>query len=245
MKVIQKIIPGETCLQLFLIAASPLQGMLDRPGITHEFCNSQALQILRNDGFTRYAGYLQQFRRELNLGVYWADKGWKNIHHYYEPKSGRGLWHFAGAIEQFAAYYRLAFHTLRRGDQGKAAFLIGTAAHLVQDLCVPHHARGKLFDGHKQYESWAETRYADYAVSSQGVYGEGRPAFSLLEANAAIAADFLDAVKQEGDEPGYRRATAVLLPLAQRTTAGLLWRFAAEAAKTGAMPTDKKRLDVA
>jgi len=51
------------------------------------------------------------------------------------------------------------------------------------------------------------------------------------------AADLLDAVKLERDEAGYRRATAVLLPLAQRTTAGLLWRFAAEAAKTGAATT--------
>ncbi len=238
MKALQKVIPGETCLHLFLVAVSPLQGMLDRPGITHEFCNTQALQILRNDGFTRYTEYLQQFKREINLGVYWADKGWKNIHHYYEPRSGRGLWHFAGAIDQFAAYYRLALHTLRRGDHSKAAFLIGAAAHLVQDLCVPHHARGKLFDGHKQYESWAEANCADYAVSLQGLYGQGRPAFSLLEANAAIAADFLDAVKLEGDEAGYRRATSVLLPLAQRTTAGLLWRFAEEAAKAGANMTE-------
>jgi phospholipase C len=241
----QKVIPGETCLHLFLAAVSPLQGVLDRPGVTHEFCNQQALEILRADGFTRYADFLQQFRQELNRGVYWADKGWKNIHHYYVPGSGRGLWQFAGAIDQFAAYYRLALHTLRRGDLSKAAFLVGAAAHLVQDLCVPHHARAKMFDGHKQYESWAAEQCADYAVASQGVYSEGRPAYCLLEANAAAAADFLDAVNHEGDEAGYRRATAVLLPLAQRTTAGLLWRFADEAAKAGAMAADKQRLAVA
>lgn len=236
MKTMQKFVPGEACLHLFLAAVSPLQGMLDRPGVTHEFCNLQALQILRSDGYSRYADFLGRYQRELTLGVYWADKGWKNIHHYYEPTSGRGLWNFAGAIDQFAVYYRLALRTLRQGDKSRAAFLIGAAAHLVQDLCVPHHARAKMFDGHKQYESWAATNCADYAVAARGVYGEGKAAFGLLEANAAVAADFLGDVCREGDEAGYRRATAVLLPLAQRTTAGLLWRFAA-AAEAGAVMT--------
>jgi Zinc dependent phospholipase C. len=228
-----KAIPVEACLHLFLTAVSPLQGMLDRPGITHEFCNRQALQILRNDGFTRYADFLQQYQQELNRGVYWADEGWKNIHHYYEPCSGRGLWHFAGALDNFAAYYRMALYALRQGDQSRAAFFIGAAAHLVQDVCVPHHARAKLLDGHKHYEVWAANRYADYAVAAQGVYGEGREPGWLLTVNAGAAADFLDLVTGEAGEPGYHRATTVLLPMAQRATAGLLARFAAEAAKLG------------
>jgi phospholipase C len=233
MKQLRNIATGEACLRLFLTAVSPLQGMLDRPGVTHEFCNRQALQILRNDGFTLYADFLRQFQQELNLGVYWADKGWKNIHHYYEPGSGRGLWHFATALDQFEAYYRLALAALRQADPRKAVFWVGAAAHMTQDLCVPHHARAKLLDGHKQYEIWAEKRCGRYAVNGQGVYGEGRAACALLVANAVVAADFLEMVVQENDESSYHQATAVLLPLAQRTTAGLLRHFAEEAAKAG------------
>ncbi len=233
MKHAPEIIFGEACLHIFLTAVSPLQGMLDRPGVTHEFCNRQALQILRSDGFTSYADFLQQFQRELNLGVYWADKGWKNIHHYFEPGSGKGLWHFANALDQFEAYYRLALTALRQTDPRKAVFWIGAAAHLVQDLCVPHHARAKMLDGHKQYETWAEKCCSRYAVNAQGVYGEGRAACSLLVANAVVAADFFDMVVRENDETSYHKATAVLLPLAQRTTAGLLRHFAGEAATAG------------
>lgn len=224
---------SEICLHLLLTAISPLQGMLDRPGITHEFCNRQALHILRSDGFARYADFLQLFRQEIDCGVYWADQGWKNVHHYFEPTSGKGLWHFASARHEFAVYYRMAVFSLRRADLRRAAFLLGAAAHLVQDMCVPHHARAKMLDGHKQYETWVEKRFNRYAVNSRGVYGEGRAACSLLVANAVVAADFFDSVRREDDEASYHRTTEILLPLAQRTTAGLLWHFANEAVKAG------------
>ncbi|MDT8902153.1 zinc dependent phospholipase C family protein [Anaeroselena agilis] len=233
MKTTGKATASEVCLRLLLAAVSPLQGMLDRPGITHGFCNRQALQILRGDGFTRYAEFLQLFGQELDCGVYWADQGWKNIHHYFEPTSGKGLWHFANARQQFAAYYRTALLSLRRADPRRAAFLLGAAAHLVQDLCVPHHARAKMLDGHKQYETWVEKRFDRYAVNTRGVYGEDHPACSLLVANAVIAADFFDSVKREEDETAYHKTTEILLPLAQRTTAGLMWHFANEAVKAG------------
>lgn len=224
---------SEVCLSLLLTAVSPLQGMLDRPGITHEFCNRQGLRILRSDGFTRYADFLELFGKELDCGVYWADQGWKNVHHYFDPMTGKGLWHFASARQQFAVYYRMALFSLRRMELGRAVFLLGAAAHLVQDMCVPHHARAKMLDGHKQYEAWVEKRFCGYAVENGGIYGEGRAACSLLYANATVAADYFDAVKLAEDGASYHKATEILLPLAQRTTTGLLWHFANEAVKCG------------
>jgi hypothetical protein len=85
-----KVKPVEVCLNLALAAISPLQAFIDQPGITHEFCNQQALQILRNDGLTRQADFFSRHLKELNLGVYWADKGWRNANHYFEPLTGRG-----------------------------------------------------------------------------------------------------------------------------------------------------------
>jgi phospholipase C len=66
------------------------------------------LEILRSDGFDRYADFLQGYSRELNLGVVWADKGWKNAHHYFNPVTGRGLWNFADAMSVFELYYQTA-----------------------------------------------------------------------------------------------------------------------------------------
>ena len=228
--------PAEVCLNLVLTAISPLQTLIDQPGITHEFCNHQALHILRNDGFIQYADFFSQFEAELTLGVYWADKGWKNAHHYFEPCSGSGLWKFANAIENFNVYYHMASSAAARHDFKQAVFFLGAAAHLLQDLCVPHHARAKLFCGHQQYERWVQQCFAHYAVVSHGTYHESRPTPSLLLSNAHTAADFLDWVKNEGDETRFAEATDILLPLAQRTTAGLFWQFANKLFKVGQNP---------
>lgn len=236
MKPLQKTNPADICLNLVLTAISPLQAFIDQPGVTHEFCNRQAILILQNDGFTQYADFFLQHAKELNLGVYWADKGWKNVHHYFDPCSGRGLWTSAGAIESFKIYYRMATAAAKQADLNKAAFFLGAAAHLVQDLCVPHHARARLFCGHQHYENWVQRHFAKYAVNVRGTYNEGRPPYSLLLNNAHTAADFLDWVTNEGDEANFRKVTEHLLALAQRSTAGLFRQFACEVLKIEEKP---------
>ena len=131
--------------KLVLTAISPLQRLFDPPGITHEFYNHQALTILQNDGFELDAQFLTTYITELNAGVYWADKGWRNVSHYFEPLSGKGLWQFATAIETFHSYYQQGINSMSRKNYPHAVFLLGAAAHLMQDLCVPHHTRSKLF----------------------------------------------------------------------------------------------------
>ncbi|VBB06390.1 phospholipase c/d [Lucifera butyrica] len=214
-------------LQLLLATTSPLQCLLDRPGIAHEFCNRQAITILRQDGFEKDAALLEQFLPELNNGVYWADTGWKNVNHYFEPGAGKGLWKFANAAEDFRFYYFLALKNARRGLPHKAAFFLGAAAHLVQDLCVPHHASGQLFQGHQEYEAWAGKHFPDYAVKSQGIYLMRQPENFLIN-NAVIAHDFISWVNQGSSS--YHAATLLLLPRAQRSTAGLFRHFLAAVA---------------
>ena len=221
-----KMSAAETGLNLLLITVSPLQSLIDRPGLTHQFCNRQALHILRNDGFTHHADFFANYLTELNFGVLWADKDWKNIHHYFEPYSGKGLWQFANAIDNFNLYYEMASSTADRRDFKKAAFFLGAAAHLGQDLCVPHHARAKLFCGHSQYESWVQQHYAEYAVVSGGIYLEDQPPSFLLLYNANLAADFLPWLTPKNGETYFASTTAALLTIAQRTTAGLFWQFA-------------------
>ncbi|MBC7884005.1 MAG: zinc dependent phospholipase C family protein, partial [Saprospiraceae bacterium] len=145
--------------KLVLTAISPFQKLFDPPGITHEFCNHQAITILRNDGFEIYAQFLTTYKAELNAGVYWADKGWRNVSHYFEPASGKGLWQFATAIETFHSFYQQGIHNIYRRNYRQAVFLLGATAHLMQDLCVPHHARAQIFSGHKEYESWVQQCY--------------------------------------------------------------------------------------
>jgi phospholipase C len=220
--IINKSILGMT--RLVLTTTGPLQKLIDHPGATHEFCNTQALKILQHDGFSRCATFFLQYAKELNSGVYWADQGWKNVSHFFKPASTKGLWRFPGATEEFEQHLSQAMKTMRQGNLRKAVFFLGAAAHLAQDLCVPHHALGKMFAGHQQYETWVQQHYDQYAVNSHGIYWEGEPV-AILPANAAVSADLFKWVETDTSERWYHKATEILLPLAQCTTAGLLQWF--------------------
>lgn len=211
--------------KIVLTAISPFQKLFDPPGITHEFCNQQAITILHHDGFDLYAQFLTLYMAELNAGVYWADKGWRNVSHYFEPSSGKGLWRFATAMETFHSYYQQGIKNIHQANYGPAVFFLGAAAHLAQDLCVPHHARAKVFSGHKEYESWVQQNYMNYAVEANGIYDEGSNLSTQLINNAVVAADLFDWVNLDKNAVNYHDTTAVLLPLAQRSTAGLFLKF--------------------
>ena len=64
-----------------------------------------------------------------------------------------------------------------------------------------------------------------YAVASGGLYQEGQAAQIILRQNALIASDYLGLVETDAGELSYHKATQLLLPLAQRTTAGLFKQF--------------------
>lgn len=212
-------------VKILLATVSPLQPLLDRPGLTHEFCNLQALTILAADSLQTEADFIAQYTGELNKGVYWADQGWKNIGHYWVPSSGKGLWEFNSALMNFKYYYLSSLRLARHGNYAKSVFFLGAAAHLVQDMCVPHHARCKLFAGHQEYETWAQRHYRTYAVSAHGIYPTDKNAEDLLCSNASTAADLLSWVDQKDTPSYYHVATDLMLPMAQRSTAGLFWHY--------------------
>lgn len=214
-----------TGLKLLASTTGPLQGLWDRPGVTHELCNRQALVILRKDGFRHCAEIFEQYLGSMNEGVYWADEGCKNVTHYLDLKADKGLWHFPSAIGEFRRYFSEALLQARRRAWADAAFFLGAAAHLVQDLCVPHHASGKVFFGHKKYETWVERERGNYIVDRGGLYVEGHPTHQLLLINARLAAGFLDQVGNRATVNSYHLATEILLPQAQRATAGLFYQF--------------------
>lgn len=215
--------------KLVLAAISPLQKIFDPPGITHKFCNQQGISILQNDGFVLYAQFLTRYMAALDAGVYWADTGWKNVSHYFEPVSGKGLWQFTTGLEVFQHYYQQGQLNMEGKNYHQAVFFLGAAAHLLQDLCVPHHARGKVFCGHKEYESWVQHGYTNYAVNCQGIYLGGEQISTQLLANAIVAADLFPWVDGSHGRTHYHEATEILLPQAQRSTAGLFLNFCREA----------------
>ncbi|HIU64197.1 MAG TPA: zinc dependent phospholipase C family protein, partial [Candidatus Avacidaminococcus intestinavium] len=205
-----------------LTLAAPFQKFIDKPGYTHEFCNSQALIILANDGYAEYAAFYNKYLSELNKGVYWADSDWKNINHYFNPATGKGLWHCTNAVETMQGYYHQALQLLYQHEIKKSIFFLGAALHLLQDLCEPHHARGKLLSGHKGFEQWAQLNCAKFKINSGVLCNNTSSLAAFAIKNSKVGADFLSWVSNGEDQSKYEVVAKELLPLAQRSTAGLL-----------------------
>lgn len=198
--------------------------------ITHQYCNDQALAILQNNGYIQEAILLGAYYQQLQNGVIWADLNWKNIHHFLHPHTRHGFWHFSNAACDYLEFFTLAIKCARQGYVEDAIFYLGAAAHLVQDMCVPHHAKCQLFDGHKKYEQWVEKNLHNFS------YGQGEEIhvanpIGILVKNAATALDLYSYVSAEAQIDQYKKATDILLPLANQSTANLFCYFFARIKK--------------
>ncbi|HBC92845.1 MAG TPA: phospholipase [Pelotomaculum sp.] len=191
---------------------------------THVFHNEQGRKILLNDGFKKEAQLFNMFSRQLDGGVIWVDKGLKSVYHYYDPDSGTGMWLLPSAAEKCSVFFRRSHAMWRSKKHNLAMFLLGAALHLVQDLCVPHHAACKVFDGHQEFEGWVEIRKDNYKVESGGIYAISDKTEEWVADNARLSKKYFPLLA--GHSPEYsHHAAKILLPRAQQTTAGFLKYF--------------------
>lgn len=210
-------------VKYFTASSPPAQGGREFGG-THAFINEQGREILFNDGYRKAANFYKMFASQLDAGVLWIDRGLKSACHHYDPDTGSGMWFWPTAAEKCSDFFSKAQNLWRSKKHARAMFFLGAATHLVQDLCVPHHAVCRLFGGHVNYEGWAEKRKLDYKVDRGGIYDiSGNPEDWIVD-NARLAKEHLFLVDNNSTED-YHRATKALLPRAQFTTAGFLLLF--------------------
>ncbi|RJQ26217.1 MAG: phospholipase [Peptococcaceae bacterium] len=202
-----------------------LQSHFSGKGRAHIFCNRQAVSILRYDGYNDSSKLLTQYIDIINQGTFWADHGWKNLAHYFNPVTDLGLGPWPNACTECANYFKQALNSWRRGSIKKAFFYLGAAVHLVQDLCVPHHARGIAFCGHQTYEKWVNENFYNYAVNSEGIYQIAKTPNDWVLYNANVSKHFFPYISEAHSYSSYRTVTDILLPLAQQTTAGFFHFF--------------------
>lgn len=188
--------------------------------ITHLFCNESALAIMEHCGNSQEADLLRPCLADINEGAVWADGGYRNITHFFNPLTRRGLWNLPSAAASFRQFFRQALKFGQKANLAKAMFYFGAAAHLLQDICVPHHSCNYLFSGHAEYEHWVEANLAEYPL----VPGHDRPVaeenfLNLFFKNSLLSCEYIDFVTEKASEEDYRLATAILLPLAQHSTA--------------------------
>ena len=63
------------------------------------------------------------------------------------------------ALTVARGYYLKALKYFTLEDYDKSMFYFGAACHIIQDLTVPQHAKGKLFDNHRQFELYVKENY--------------------------------------------------------------------------------------
>lgn len=208
--------------KLLLAAAGPAQRLVQGPALTHFMCNRQAVKILGNDGHQEQAGIAGEFLSDLDKGVSWADQGFKNMSHFMNPGKNKGIYGWTDAVRECSLFWNKALHNWQNKNYENTFFYLGAAAHLVQDICVPHHAMGILFDGHQEYEAWVEENRHNYRVADLGVYGLGDSPGDWIRANSSFAVKHYNLVGASSGRQDYHKATQALLTRAQRVTAGFL-----------------------
>jgi len=168
----------------------PVKGYKSGSGGTHQFIFEQARTILRNDGYVSYAEFLDSVEpfsglTYLQIMIKGSDENDGLIaarEHYMDPMDHKGLLFIsyqksAGTLSQ--ERFNEAVSHWQSGQYYDAIYDLGWAAHLVQDVCVPHHAWTTFLDWHSEYEDWVKNNHALYAVSSGGMYSF--PSFTDLQ----------------------------------------------------------------
>jgi len=206
-----------------LLAGAPIQKLIDNGGETHLFLNNQSLHILRNDNKIHIVKVLEKYKHFIDIGNLWADKGWKCFAHYYDPYSGKGIIPWVSATTECRNYFQLALHNWKLEKQQKSMFYLGAAAHILQDMCVPHHAMGIAFNGHRKFESWALINRNLFSIKDGGLYTFNDIA-DVIDFNSYTSQKYYNDVSYFNIQ-GYNRAAKELLSLAQRTTAYLFDHF--------------------
>ena len=209
--------------KIILSIGTPLQKIIDRGGDTHLFLNDQALTLLENDRRLNAYQLISKYKTFIDMGNLWADKGWKCFAHYYKPQDQKGFMPWISATTEGLCYLERALSKWKEGRYDQSMFYLGAVAHIVQDVCVPHHAMGIAFNGHRRFETWAIQNKHFFRLDEGGFYNEFCSLEELIDNNATTAQSHYCDVAYYNSK--YVYAGKKMLYLAQRSTAHLFDQF--------------------
>lgn len=126
----------------------------------HIFIQGCAMDILKGRGYEDEYELFNKYILDINKGLVWADQDFKSYHHFYNPKIQKGKYGYEeNAMTVARNYYEKAIQYFEAEDYSKSMFFFGASCHLIQDLTIPQHAKGRLFDNHRQFEVYIKSNY--------------------------------------------------------------------------------------
>ena len=204
--------------------ANPIKKTVKRTECKVHICiNYYATATIFNENRLRQYNIFNTYVDNINEGAIWADQDFRSSNHFYNPYKKRGLFGRKSAMDLAVEYYSNAVN-FWAVSRDKAMFFLGAAAHIIQDMTVPQHANIKLLDSHHQYEAFVKRKYMHFKSYNEDLEPYFLDSISdYVRFNSRIALKVYNKFKSiQEDEYRFSRTSKCTIPLAIRTTAGLM-----------------------
>lgn len=209
----------------FKIVAPIKRNIIKTDCEVHIFIQENALNILKANGYEEEYEFFKMYMPQVNKGLVWADQDFKCYHHFYNPKLQKGKFGYDdNALTVAKSYYNRSIKYLSIGNYERAMFYFGAACHIVQDLTIPQHAKGKLLDNHRQFEVYVKSNYKKvkrFKTEDKPILLDSIDSYIEHNANLALGLDYMYRGITNLTTKFYLTAIKAIT-VSQRTTAGCM-----------------------
>ncbi|WP_042276837.1 zinc dependent phospholipase C family protein [[Clostridium] dakarense] len=194
----------------------------------HIYIQQNALQILKNEGYINEYEFFKQYLPQINKGLVWADQDFKSYHHFYNPRQKRGKFGYEeNALTVSRSYYNKALKYFAIKNYERSMFYFGAACHIIQDLTIPQHAKGRLLDNHRQFEVYVKSNHQQikrFRATSGSIILNTIEEYVDYNANNALRVDHMYRNMESLSTRFYLTAVNSVT-LSQKTSAGCMLMF--------------------
>ncbi|CEI73961.1 MULTISPECIES: zinc dependent phospholipase C family protein [Romboutsia] len=194
----------------------------------HLFINENSLEILKKEGSYEIYNFFKEYVNDIERGLVWADQDFKSYHHFYNPKEGKGKYGYEdNALTVAIGYYDKAKKYFKAGNYTRSMFFFGAACHIIQDLTIPQHAKGRLLDNHRQFEVYVKNNYKKikrFKAHEEPILLNSIKEYADYNSMYALNVDYMYKNVTDLNTKFYLIAVKSI-NIAQRTTAGCMVMF--------------------
>ncbi len=191
----------------------------------HLYIQQNALDILKNEGYDMQYELFKSYLPQINQGLVWADQDFKSYHHFYNPQYKKGKYGYEeNALTLSRRYYNQSLKYFSMDNYQRGMFYFGASCHIIQDLTIPQHAKGKLLDNHRQFELYVKANYKKikrFKATDSPILLDNIEDYADYNSYNALNLDFMYRDVIDLNTKFYLTAISAL-KLAQRSSAGCM-----------------------